>query len=403
MKSAVRLGGCGCLVALVLAGCGASKAAPRHDAAAAESAPSSGEAATAGNPFAGATMFVNPDYARKVQGSMDLSPADAPALRKMKSMPTAIWLDRVATVPKIAAYLDEARAQQDKTGKPVVTVFVIYNLPDRDCHANASHGELHAASGGLETYKTAFIDKIAAAFKARPDQRIVAIVEPDSLPNIATNLSDPRCAAAEMGYRDGTAYAIAQLAAPNVSLYLDTGHSGWLGWPDNQRRTAQVFRQVLDAAGGAHLIRGFASNVANYSVLDEATELFDYQGNPTRDERTFQAQLSATYAAAGIPNVAWLVDTGRNGVGGIRHQWGYWCNNRGAGLGERPRADPAPGIDAYYWVKPPGESDGTSDPTAARYDPDCGKEDAATSAPGAGDWFHSYFVDLVKNASPPLE
>ncbi len=394
MKSGVRLGGCG-FIALVLAhavGCGAPRAAD-----------ASGGAATIGNPFAGATMFVNPDYARKVQGSMELSPADAPALRNMKAMPTAIWLDRVATVPKIGRYLDQAHAQQDKDGTPVVTVFVIYNLPDRDCHANASHGELRVATGGLETYKTAFIDKIAAAFKARPDQRIVAIVEPDSLPNIATNLSDPRCAAAESAYREGSAYAIARLAAPNVSLYLDTGHSGWLGWPDNQRKTAQVFREVLDAAGGVDLIRGFASNVANYSVLDETTELFDYQANPTRDERAFQAQLSATYAAAGIPNVAWLIDTGRNGRGGIRHQWGYWCNNRGAGLGARPTAAPAPGIDAYVWVKPPGESDGTSDPTAARYDPDCGKEDAAPSAPGAGEWFHPYFVELVRNANPPLE
>ena len=381
-------------VSLALAaGCGASEAAP-------PAAPPA--ALTTGNPFAGATLFVNPDYARKVEASIARSPADAPALRALQTVPTAIWIARLATVPKVGAYLDAALAQQRREGRPVVTVFVLYDLPDRDCHANASQGELHAASGGLETYKRVFVDGIAAAFAAHPDQRIVAIIEPDSLPNLATNLDDPRCAAAEHGYREGTAYAIARLSAPNVSLYLDTGHSGWLGWPDNQTRTARVFREVLDAAGGRGLIRGFASNVANYSVLDAATERFDYQGNPTRDERTFHAQLSATYAAAGLPNVAWLVDTGRNGVGGIRRQWGYWCNNRGAGLGERPRADPAPGIDAWYWVKPPGESDGTSDPTAPDYDPDCGKEDAATSAPPAGEWFHAYALDLVRNARPPL-
>ena len=32
----------------------------------------------------------------------------------------------------------------------------------------------------------------------------------------------------------------------------------------------------------------------------------------------------------------------------------------GAGIGERPRAAPAAGIDAYVWIKPPGESDGSS-------------------------------------------
>ena len=44
---------------------------------------------------------------------------------------------------------------------------------------------------------------------------------------------------------------------------------------------------------------------------------------------------------------------------------------KGAGLGERPRAEPIRGIDAYFWIKPPGESDGVSDPKAPRYDEMC--------------------------------
>ena len=79
-----------------------------------------------------------------------------------------------------------------------------------------------------------------------------------------------------------------------------------------------------------------------------------------------------------------LIDTSRNGWGGTarptgaehvdrrRHlrqrqsridrriHAGNWCNQTGAGLGERPKAAPAAGIDAYVWVKPPGESDGSS-------------------------------------------
>ena len=39
---------------------------------------------------------------------------------------------------------------------------------------------------------------------------------------------------------------------------------------------------------------------------------------------------------------------------------GLWCNVDGAGLGEPPRAAPAAHLDAYVWVKPPGESDGAS-------------------------------------------
>lgn len=39
---------------------------------------------------------------------------------------------------------------------------------------------------------------------------------------------------------------------------------------------------------------------------------------------------------------------------------GNWCNVKGAGLGERPRASPLPQLpmlDAYMWIKPPGARD----------------------------------------------
>jgi cellulose 1,4-beta-cellobiosidase len=60
------------------------------------------------------------------------------------------------------------------------------------------------------------------------------------------------------------------------------------------------------------------------------------------------------------------------------------------------------GIDAYLWIKPPGESDGVSDPTQPRFDGMCAGRDALTDAPQAGKWFDAYFADLVRNATPPL-
>ncbi|HEX7500202.1 MAG TPA: NUDIX domain-containing protein, partial [Polyangia bacterium] len=42
-----------------------------------------------------------------------------------------------------------------------------------------------------------------------------------------------------------------------------------------------------------------------------------------------------------------------------------------------PRAEPIRGVDAYFWIKPPGESDGVSDPTQPRYDGMCANRDAA--------------------------
>ncbi|HVU03069.1 MAG TPA: glycoside hydrolase family 6 protein [Polyangiaceae bacterium] len=354
------------------------------------------------NPFAGAAFYLSADYAGEVQTSMDADPSNAALLSKVKSISTAVWLDRIARVPDASRHLDAAKAQEAAAGEPVVTVFVVYDLPNRDCAAKASNGELAVESGGLDRYEHEYIDAIHAAFAAHGDQRIVAIVEPDSLPNLATNMNQPKCAASADAYRQGVAYAIRTLSAPNVFLYLDAAHSGWLGWPNNQTATAQIFKEVLDAAGGAEKIRGFATNTANYSVLRETTELFDYQGNPCHDELTFVSQFTNALANAGISGKGFIVDTSRNGRGGIRHAWGNWCNVVGAGMGERPVADPVAGVDAYYWVKPPGESDGTSDASAVRYDSFCGNEDAAKPAPEAGTWFDSYFRAVAKNANPPL-
>ena len=58
----------------------------------------------------------------------------------------------------------------------------------------------------------------------------------------------------------------------------------------------------------------------------------------------------------------------RDDVDDMRSDCNAWCNVRGAGLGLWPTSDTAlPEIvDAYYFVKTPGESDGCSDPSCAR-------------------------------------
>src|SRR5262249_58564987 len=50
------------------------------------------------NPFGGAQFYVNPDYVREVESSISMDAADAPLLAKMKTFPTAIWLDSIAKV-----------------------------------------------------------------------------------------------------------------------------------------------------------------------------------------------------------------------------------------------------------------------------------------------------------------
>jgi cellulose 1,4-beta-cellobiosidase len=354
------------------------------------------------NPFADARFYVNPEYARTVEAVASRTPAQAVALRKLAAQPTAVWLDTIERAREAGRFLDDARARESAGGPPVVPVFVVYDLPSRDCAAEASNGELGPDAAGEARYQRAYVDVIAAAFRAHAGQRIVVVLEPDSLANIATNLGVERCAAAEPIYRRAIAYAVAQLSLPNVFIYLDAAHAGWLGWPKNLAKIVQVYKQVLAAAGGADRVRGFALNVANYDVVTDPANKRSSPDDPSADELSYARDLSDALAGVGITGKGFLIDTGRNGKGGIRTAPGNWCNIKGAGLGERPRAAPAPLIDAYVWIKVPGESDGTADAKAARFDPNCASDDATPGAPEAGKLFEPYLVDLVKNANPPL-
>ena len=101
----------------------------------------------------------------------------------------------------------------------------------------------------------------------------------------------------------------------------------------------------------------------------------DGQYNQCQDEQRYVTIFGQHLANAGMPNHA-IVDTGRNAVQGLRDEWGDWCNVDGAGFGVRPTANTGEELaDAFVWVKPGGESDGTSDTSADRYDAFCGKPD----------------------------
>ena len=78
-----------------------------------------------------------------------------------------------------------------------------------------------------------------------------------------------------------------------------------------------------------------------------------------------------------------VIDTSRNGAGPVEGDPLYWCNPTGRALGVAPTANTGnPQIDAFLWVKRPGESDGS-----------CGRGE-----PGAGTFVNQYAVDLARNA-----
>ena len=410
------------------------------------------------NPYAGATGYNNPQWRA-------LATAE-PGGSRVASQPTGVWLDRISAITGngsattgsmgLADHLDQAVAQDAANGaNPVYIQIVIYNLPGRDCSALASNGEL--GPNDLPRYKSEYIDPIAAIM-ARPayaNLRIIAVVEIDSLPNLVTNTNHALCAQMRDngGYVNGVGYALAKLGAiPNVYNYIDAAHHGWIGWDDNFNASAQMMFTAATASGStAANVHGFITNTANYSALTEPfvgpvteqlrnTRWIDW--NRYNDELTFAQAFRNRLIQAGFSaNIGMLIDTSRNGWGGPnrptgpststdpntfvdqsrvdrRIHKGNWCNQSGAGLGERPRAAPAAGIDAYVWIKPPGESDGSStmipndegkgfdrmcDPTYGGNERNGNSMSGALpNAPISGAWFPEQFAQLMQNAFPAL-
>src|SRR5690606_2030905 len=229
------------------------------------------------NPFEGADGYVNPDWSAKARSE--------PGGEAVADQSTAVWLDRIAAIESGSAgdnhmglrdHLDEAVKQDEANGsRPLTIQIVIYNLPNRDCSALASNGELRISENGLQRYKTEYIDVIAdiLADEKYRNLRIVTIIEIDSLPNLITNLNVPDCQEAERtgAYVEGVRYAIDKFyEIPNVYNYVDAAHHGWLGWDSNFRPAAELFAStVRGTKAGLQSIHGFITNTANYSALRE--------------------------------------------------------------------------------------------------------------------------------------
>nr|ADN88317.1 cellobiohydrolase II [Neolentinus lepideus] len=367
------------------------------------SAPGSTSTPDAGNPFVGYTLYLSPYYAAEVQAAAG-NITDATQKAKAASIaniPTFTWFDVIAKTSQLGTYLADASAKQKSSGQKYIVQIVVYDLPDRDCAAAASNGEFSIANNGLANYET-YIDQLAAQIQQYPDVRVVAVIEPDSLANLVTNLNVAKCSNAQTAYKAGVTYAMQQLNKVGVYMYLDAGHAGWLGWPANLTPAAQLFASLYKSAGSPSFVRGLATNVANYNALSAASPDPITQGNSNYDEIHYINALGPMLSSQGFP-AHFIVDQGRAGVQNIRQQWGDWCNVAGAGFGTRPTTNTGSSlIDAVVWVKPGGECDGTSDTSAARYDYHCGLSDALQPAPEAGTWFQAYFAALVKNANPPL-
>ncbi|TFK37830.1 glycoside hydrolase family 6 enzyme [Crucibulum laeve] len=376
------------------------------------------------NPFLGRVQYANSNYANSLKTTVSSFLAkndtlNAARTRTVQGISTFLWIDSFNAIAGFEKHIDEAvKKQKSSWNEKLIFPFVIYNLPDRDCSAKASAGELELANHGELKYRQ-FVDRITSivAARSRADQHIgfAVVIEPDSLANSVTNTgSVPKCATASDAYIRGVAYVVEKLGRmKNVALYIDVGHSNWLGWPGNLEPTAKVMSQVVAIANHNQTssrnpakVRGFVTNVSNYNGYNPTTPDIIYGAgpdNPNWSELRFAKALAPYLEAEGLP-AHFIIDQGRSGQQNIRQSGGFWCNIDDAGFGTRPTTETGECIiDALVWVKPGGESDGTSDAAAARFDENCQSSDAKVPAPEAGTWFNGYVEMLVKNANPPLK
>ncbi|HSL42141.1 MAG TPA: glycoside hydrolase family 6 protein [Anaerolineales bacterium] len=357
--------------------------------------------------------------------------ADAILIRRMIKNPQAAWFTK-GTPESVER--DVRKTVERAIDQKSVPILVAYNIPFRDCAQYSAGGATTA-----EEYK-AWIDGFAAGIG---NAEVVVLLEPDGLgiiPWYKQFGGTPAQAGVYEWCRPVEAneftaaderfemlnYAVDALKAmPNVSVYLDGTHSSWLGSGDAAHRLIQA---------GVERADGFFLNVSNYRLTEHLEKYGQWisdciylsqnswwevewcasqyhPANPN-DFSTWglsDAAYDKAFADTGLtrnPEVQahFVIDTSRNGQGPWTPTTSYpdsqdWCNPPDRGLGLRPTANTGnPFVDAYLWVKIPGESDGgCTRGTAGPEDPVWHMID-----PGAGQWFREMALELVHNANPPL-
>lgn len=236
----------------------------------------------------------------------------AQVLGRLADVPQGIWLTPEEHPPgDVGGFVGAVVAAADEADR--VPVLVVYGVPDRDCTGGFSSGGLTAAD------YPAWVQEVATALE--PAEVAVAVVEPDA---VASALEcDGRAERLRL-----VGEAVRLLRDAGVTTYVDGGHSRWV--PPEE--LAPLLREV-----GVASVRGFATNVSNYQS--------------DADERAYAERLSELLGGA-----RYVIDRGRNGAPASEE----WCNPPDRVLGREPGyVDDGTAQDAFLWVKPPAESDGT--------------------------------------------
>jgi endoglucanase len=399
---------------------------------------------------AGTRLFVPPPAQGSISQILQLAKAgdvrDAALLTRMEATPQAVWF--TGGTP------DQVRAQVRQTMVEAAferaePVLVAYDIPGRDCAQYSAGG-----ATGLSAYE-AWISAFAAGIGSG---RAIVILEPDALGNLPSNCAGFGTSTYPFTDADRLSelgYAVTSLEArPGASVYLDGTHSAW-------QSVGTISQRLL--AAGVQQAQGFFLNVSNYQPDNELTDYgqwisdciamvtdpsnFAY-GQPadcasqyypaTEGDFSTWGLTTAWYAAnmgGAVAATHYVIDTSRNGQGPnsmaayaaapydqpasvvATLASGNWCNPPASGLGLRPSTDTGvPLLDAYLWVKTPGQSDGQCDAAGgvrawdyAAYTQPGWPTDAADQAsfdplwgvddPAAGAWFPQQALQLAQSGT----
>ena len=297
------------------------------------------------NIFAGAKWWVDPYgnaslAVKRLKNTNNLE--ESQLLAKIADYGGAEWIGD--WTPNVENWVHKKVKQINKN--KAFPLFLAYNIPKRDCGQYSAGG----ATAG-DAYKA----WISAFARGIGQQRAAVVLEPDALGLLKKCLSE----ADQKERLELLRFAVHAFEAQmNTAVYIDAGNAGWIDPPEMAKR-------LKDA--GVDDADGFALNVSNYKTT-EATIKYGKEISKRLGGKHF------------------VIDTSRNGKGPPDVKGDVeaaWCNPPGRGLGTPPTTNTAdPAVDAYLWLKKPGESDGQ-----------------CNGGPKAGMWWQEQALDLARNAS----
>lgn len=384
---------------------------------------------------------------------------DARLLRRMLFQPQAVWVE--SGTPR-ETERQVRRAMRDAKRQGAVPVFVAYNIPFRDCAQFSAGGATTAEEylAWIDGFARGIGHGEAMVILEPDGLGIIPWYTPldATAPEWCQPVeADPATAATDRFLMLNQAVDRFN-QQPNVRVYLDGTHTAWLNVGDMSDRLLKAgveratgfFLNVSNYQITSNLVQygtwisqcityvtevvpgNFAECANQYwnggplpakiaellgewtgVALDKFGEWSDSSDVPELNTSGINLRYANNLAGA-VPTKRFVIDTSRNSAGpwappayDFPGEWGTdpqdWCNPPARGNGLRPTTRTEIDLlDAYLWVKTPGESDGECNrslgPPGETIDPEWDQID-----PGAGDWFRDQALELAELANPPFD